>query len=156
MIGHTFSTGLCQDAPLARMRRWPACACTHADRCNAQAGADRRKNLKCSCTLRFQNFSPPCPPINSLPDRGGRGGGLDSDTAPDSNNYFSVSGFFNVAAEILAKNSSAPGLCQGLYRLVLTCLPPASASVAPASGRQGQTDAGHGKKSLCKFPEDVF
>ncbi len=54
--------GLCQNAPLARMRRW-------------------RKNLKCSCTictLRFQNFSPPCLQTKSIilthP--------LDSDTAP--------------------------------------------------------------------------
>ena len=42
--------GLCQNAPLARMRRW-------------------RKNLKCSCTactLRFQNFPPPCLQTKSI------------------------------------------------------------------------------------------
>ncbi len=44
------SCGPCQNAPLARMRRW-------------------RKNLKCSCTtctLRFQNFSPPCLQTKSI------------------------------------------------------------------------------------------
>ena len=44
------AVGLCQNAPLARMRRW-------------------RKNLKCTCTtctLRFQNFSPPCLQTKSI------------------------------------------------------------------------------------------
>ncbi len=54
---------MCQNAPLARMRRW-------------------RKNLKCSCTkctLRFQNFSPPCLQPKSIILTQAQ----DSDTAPE-------------------------------------------------------------------------
>ncbi len=69
-FAEAFSPGLCQNAPLARMRRW-------------------RKNLKCSCTtctLRFQNFSPPCLQTKSIiltqP--------LDSDTAPSIPVLFAI------------------------------------------------------------------